>query len=114
MGVDEIRPGMTGYGLTVIHGTQPERFNVEVLEILHNARPQMDMILIRTSDRQGAPPLLERTGSVAGMSGSPIYINDRLIGAYAYGWMFGRDSIAGVTPISTMLAELRRPRRTPP
>lgn len=109
MSADELRPGMTGYGLTVFHGTTPERFPVEVVEVLHNARPQMDMILIRPTH-----PVLERAGTVAGMSGSPIYINDRLIGAYAYGWDFGRETIAGVTPIANMLAALHRPRRTPP
>jgi hypothetical protein len=69
----------------------------------------MDMILIRPTH-----PILERCGTVAGMSGSPIYINDRLIGAYAYGWDFGRETVAGVTPIANMVAELGRTRRTPP
>lgn len=109
MSVDELRPGMTGYGLTVFQGMRPERFSVEVVGVLHNARPRMDMILIRPSH-----PRLEVLGTVAGMSGSPIYINDRLVGAYAYGWEFGRETIAGVTPIANMLAEARRPRRTPP
>ncbi len=109
MDVSEIRPGMRGYGLTVFRGTQPERFDVEVLDILHNHRPQMDMILIRPTH-----PILEHAGTVAGMSGSPIFLNDRMIGAYAYGWEFGRDPVAGVTPIANMLSELHRSRRTPP
>ena len=99
---------MRGYGLTVFRGTHPERFDVEVVDVMHNARPGMDMVLIRTPH-----PLLDRASSVAGMSGSPIYLDDRLLGAYAYGWEFGVDPIAGVTPIANMLAESHRIRRTP-
>ncbi|MEI8259230.1 MAG: hypothetical protein WCJ30_26480, partial [Deltaproteobacteria bacterium] len=76
--------------------------------VMHNARPGMDMVLIRTPH-----PLLNRTSSVAGMSGSPIYVDDRLLGAYAYGWEFGADPIAGVTPIANMLGESHRVRRAP-
>ncbi len=109
MSVDEVRPGMRGYGLTVFRGTRPERFDLEVIGVVHNFRPHMDAILIRPNH-----PITEHAGTVAGMSGSPIYIDGRLVGAYAYGWEFGRDPVAGVTPIEAMLAELRRPRRTPP
>lgn len=109
MSVDEIRPGMRGYGLTVFRGVRPERFDVEVIDVLHRFRPGQDLVLIRPSH-----PQTDHAGVVGGMSGSPIYIHDRLIGAYAYGWEFGRDPVAGVTPIATMRAELRRPRRTPP
>jgi hypothetical protein len=108
MSSDDVRPGMRGYGLTVFRGTRPERFEVEVLDTVHNFRPHMDLILIRPTH-----PTLEHAGTVGGMSGSPIFIEGKLIGAYAYGWEFGRDPVAGVTPIASMLAELRRPRRTP-
>lgn len=108
MDVDDVRPGMRGYGLTVFRGTRPERFDVEVLDTIHNFRPHMDLVLIRPTH-----PTLEHAGTVGGMSGSPIFIEGKLIGAYAYGWEFGRDPVAGVTPIRSMLAELRRPRRTP-
>jgi len=104
MPVSEIQPGMKGYGLTVFRGDRPERFDVEVIDVLRQFRPDQDMVLIRTSH-----PILERAITVAGMSGSPIYLNDRLIGAYAYGWQFGNEPIAGVTPIANMLAELTRP-----
>src|SRR5687768_5775668 len=104
MGVDEVRAGMRGYGLTVFEGTRPERFDIEVIGVLHNFRPDQDLVLIKTPH-----PLLNHAGSVAGMSGSPVYIEDRLIGAYAYGWAFGKDPIAGVTPIATMLREIDRP-----
>ncbi|MGF1469533.1 MAG: hypothetical protein ACFCGT_25710 [Sandaracinaceae bacterium] len=106
IGVDEIRPGMTGYGLTVFRGTTPERFEVEVIDVLHNFRPGQDLILVRTLH-----PILEHATTVGGMSGSPIYLDGRLAGAYAYGWSFGQDPVVGVTPIRNMLAELRRPAR---
>lgn len=104
--VDDIRPGMTGYGLTVFRGTEPERFDVEVIDVLHGFRPDQDLILIRTPH-----PRLEQTKAVGGMSGSPIYIDGKLAGAYAYGWPFGTEPIAGVTPIRNMLQEIDRPYR---
>lgn len=106
MDVSEIRPGMRGYGLTVFRGTTPERFDVEVIDVLHQFRPDQDLILVRTLH-----PILEEAPTVGGMSGSPIYIDDRLIGAYAYGWPFGRHPVAGVTPIANMLREMDRPVR---
>jgi hypothetical protein len=104
MPVSEIHPGMKGYGLTVFQGTKPERFDVEVIDVLKNFRPKQDLILIKTKH-----PRLEITKVVAGMSGSPIYLNDKMIGAYAYGWTFGSEPVAGVTPIANMLSELTRP-----
>ncbi len=104
--VDEIRPGMKGYGLSVFVGSEPERFDVEVIDVLHQFRPNQDLILIRTPH-----PLLDRARGVAGMSGSPIYLDGRLAGAYAYGWSYGIDPVVGVTPIANMLAELERPVR---
>src|SRR6187431_3692221 len=102
--VDQIKKGMKGYGLTVFHGTKPERFDVEVIDVLKNFRPKQDLILVKTKH-----PRLEITKVVAGMSGSPIYLNDKMIGAYAYGWSFGSEPVAGVTPIRNMLDELARP-----
>lgn len=102
--VDEIEPGMKGYGLTVFRGTEPERFDVEVIDVLRNFRPAQDLILLRTPH-----PILDRARGVAGMSGSPIYLDGRLAGAYAYGWPYGTDPVVGVTPIANMLAELKRP-----
>lgn len=109
MPLGEVRPGMRGYGLTVFRGTAPERFDVEVIDVLHGFLARQDLILIRMDH-----PLLDHSGTVGGMSGSPIYINGRLIGALAYGWLFAMDPIAGVTPIETMLEELDRPLRPLP
>ncbi|MCA9602954.1 MAG: hypothetical protein KC417_13055 [Myxococcales bacterium] len=101
--VDQIHPGMKGYGFTVFRGTKPERFDVEVIDVLHDFRPDQPLIVVRTSH-----PILEHAKLVAGMSGSPIYIDGKLAGAYAYGWSFSRDPIAGVTPIANMRAEVKR------
>ncbi len=104
MPVKDIKPGMKGYGLTVFSGTTPERFDVEVIDVLTNFRPRQDLILVKTKH-----PRLEVAKVVAGMSGSPIYINNKMIGAYAYGWTFGAEPVAGVTPIRNMLDDLVRP-----
>lgn len=107
--VRDVRPGMTGYGLTVFKGTHPERFAVRVIGVLRNFLPQMDLILIDSDD-----PRLLHSGVAAGMSGSPIYIDGKLAGALAYGWHFGKDPVAGVTPIERMMADMRRPLRGRP
>jgi hypothetical protein len=104
MPVEDVKPGMKGYGLTVFEGTRPERFDVEVIDVLRNFRPRQDLILIKTHH-----PRLDIAKVVAGMSGSPVFINGKMIGAYAYGWTFGVEPVAGVTPIRNMLAELVRP-----
>lgn len=102
--VSQIRRGMKGYGLTVFEGTRPERFDVEVIDVLKNFRPRQDLILIKTKH-----PRLEVAKVVAGMSGSPVYLENKMIGAYAYGWSFGSEPVAGVTPIENMLEDLVRP-----
>jgi hypothetical protein len=104
MPVSEVRRGMKGYGLTVFEGTKPERFEVEVIDVLRNFRPKQEIFLIKTKH-----PRLEVAKVVAGMSGSPIYINGKMIGAYAYGWTFGAEPVAGVTPIRAMIDELELP-----
>src|SRR4030042_2824750 len=102
--VSEVRPGMKGYGLTVLQGSEVVRFEVEVIDVTKNARPKQDAILVRCSG-QG----LERTRIIAGMSGSPIFLNDRLAGALAFAWEFSLDPIAGVTPIEPTLEDVERP-----
>ncbi len=102
--VSQIRRGMVGYGLTVLHGFKPTRFRVRVIGILHNAFPKQDLIVIMCDD-----PKLAHFGVAAGMSGSPIFFKGRLAGALAYGPVFSKDPIAMVTPIANMLAELKRP-----
>lgn len=96
--VSEIRPGMKGYGLTVFSGLRPEKFEVEVVGVRHRTFADGDMVLCRLIH-----PILKDIGVVAGMSGSPVYVNERLVGAVAYGWTFSREALAGVTPIRDML-----------
>jgi len=98
MFTDEVKPGMKGYGLTVFSGTKIERFDAEIISVIYGIGPRSDTILARIS---GGP--LENTGVIAGMSGSPVYIEGRMIGALAYSWSFSKEAIAGITPIGEML-----------
>ncbi|MGA2173057.1 MAG: SpoIVB peptidase S55 domain-containing protein [Sedimentisphaerales bacterium] len=98
IGIDEIRPGMEAYCLTVYKGTEVEKFGLEVLSVIRNFMPGRDVILVRGTDER-----FIHSGPVAGCSGSPVYIDGRLAGAYAYGWIFSKDPIIGVTPIAEML-----------
>jgi hypothetical protein len=102
--VEKIKKGMKGYGLTVFQGTTPEKFGVEVIDVLQNFRPRQELILVKTMH-----PRLDIAKVVAGMSGSPIYLDGKMAGAYAYGWTFGSEPVAGVTPIRCMLDEMDRP-----
>ena len=109
MASSELRRGMSGFGLTTFQGTEIDTFQVEILGVLKGALgPRMDMILARLS---GGP--LEHTGLIRGMSGSPVYINGRLIGAIAYGWYFSKEPIGGITPIAHMLEVATREHPTP-
>src|SRR6478672_5726810 len=97
--VSEIHAGMHGVAYTVFQGTKPESMGVEVLGILRNANgPKGDIILVRLSGEK-----VEYTGVVAGMSGSPVYLNGKLAGALAFRiGEFSKEPIAGVTPIAEM------------
>jgi len=99
MGVDEIRPGMVGIGRTVFEGTRVEEFKVNILGVLENViGTHRNLILARL---EGGP--LANTGVIAGMSGSPVYIDGRLIGAVSYSLgQFSKEPIAGITPIAEM------------
>jgi SpoIVB peptidase S55 len=98
--VDQIHAGMRGYALTVFQGVKPESMDVEVLGVLHNVNgPKGDIILIRLHGTK-----VEYTGVVAGMSGSPVYLDGKLAGALAFRiGEFSKEPIAGVTPIADML-----------
>ena len=99
--VDQVRRGQTGYGLSVFAGTEPERFEVEVLGVVRNDNPGSSFILARL--RGGPEPgTLERTGVIRGMSGSPVFIDDKLVGAVAFSWAFVEEAVAGITPIEEM------------
>jgi len=96
--VDEVRPGMEAYCLTVFKGTEVEKFSLEVVSVIHNFRPGLDAILVRGTDER-----FIQAGAVAGCSGSPVYIDGRLAGALAFAWTYSKEPIYGVTPIADML-----------
>ena len=100
MTVDQVRPGMKGVAYTVFQGTQPEAMEVEILGVLKDVNgPKSDVILVRL---RGDRP--EYSGVVAGMSGSPVYVDGKLLGALAFRiGQFAKEPIAGVTPIAEML-----------
>ena len=93
-----VRAGMKGYGLTVLHGSLVERFDVEVLGIVPNTLGRSQIIV-----RVGGLGL-EKTGILAGMSGSPVYFEGRLAGAVSATWGFAKEPVGAVTPIESMLA----------
>ncbi len=100
---DQVRSGMKGVGRTVFKGTQVETFDVEIVGTLPNIGPHQNLILGRCS---GGP--LAGTGVLAGMSGSPVFVDGKLIGAVAYSWGFAKEAIAGITPADEMLAAASR------
>lgn len=103
MPLSEVRAGMQGVGRTVFEGARVDPFGVRILGVLENALgPRQSVILARL---EGGP--LAETGVIAGMSGSPVFVNDRLVGAVAYAFPFGKQPIAGITPISEMIEATR-------
>ena len=97
IGLDEVKIGQRGYGLSVFAGGEPERFDVEVIGVMRNVSPDMSYILARLSGRG-----LESSGVAAGMSGSPVFLDGRLAGAVSFGWPFSKEAICGITPIDLM------------
>jgi hypothetical protein len=109
MPIEEIRPGMVGVGRTVFEGSTLQDFKVQILGVLRNVMgPKRDLILARL---EGGP--LANTGVAQGMSGSPVYIDGRLIGAVSYSiGAFSKEPIAGITPIAEMKDATTLPRRS--
>jgi len=101
---DELKPGMKGFGRTVMSGNKIETFQLEVLGIMRNSySPKQDVILVRCSGLN-----LEHSGIIRGMSGSPCYVwnesgEPRMFGALAYGWSFNKDPVCGIQPITQMI-----------
>ncbi len=100
--VKDLRPGMKGVGKTVMVGTKLEEFGAEVLGVMRDVSPGRDMVLCRLTGCN-----LEHAGIIQGMSGSPIYIDGKLLGAVAFAWEFAKDPIAGVTPFQQMVQYVR-------
>jgi hypothetical protein len=97
--LEDIRPGMKGIGWTCYQGSTPEEFQVEILGVLRGINPGASAVLARFSG-----PHLEKTGIFEGMSGSPVYIDGKLLGAVAYSFSFTKEAIGGITPITEMVA----------
>jgi hypothetical protein len=97
--LEDLRPGMRGVARTVFSGTETEEFAVEILGVLPGfPGPRQSAIIARLSGSN-----VEKTGVFAGMSGSPVYIDGRLVGAIAFSFPFSKEPIAGITPIKQMI-----------
>jgi hypothetical protein len=97
--LEELRPGMKGVARTVFSGTEPQEFGVEILGVLPGfPAPRQSAIIARLSGANA-----EKTGVFGGMSGSPVYVDGRIIGAIAFSFPFSKEPIAGITPIKQMI-----------
>jgi sugar lactone lactonase YvrE len=103
MPVGQVRPGMKGYGLTVFRGTKIERFGFEVISVMPKMNSGRPLILVRLS---GGPITGRGAFGIQGMSGSPCYVNNRLIGAFAYAYAFPKEPVGMLTPIEDMAEAL--------
>ncbi|MBA2378239.1 MAG: hypothetical protein H0V76_01535, partial [Blastocatellia bacterium] len=100
MPLSDVREGMRGTAKTVFRGNIPEDFNVEILGIVPGGiGPKQDLIVGRISGGQA-----DRTAVFAGMSGSPVYIDGKLVGAISYSFPFSKEAICGITPIEQMVS----------
>ncbi|MCR9165007.1 MAG: SpoIVB peptidase S55 domain-containing protein [Nannocystaceae bacterium] len=97
MPVSDVKPGMRGHAVTVFKGEQTDKFEVEIVDVIHNYLPKQDAVLFRSND-----PRLEHSSIVGGMSGSPIFIDGKLVGALSYGWPFNKDALGALTPMVNM------------
>ena len=104
----DVRAGQHGVGRTVFSGSRIEEFQVEILGVLENIGPKQSIILARLS---GGP--LAQTGVMQGMSGSPVYIDGKLVGAVALGFELAKEAICGIRPIEEMLRVEPEPRSEP-
>lgn len=97
--LEDLRPGMKGLARTVFVGSEPQEFAVEILGVLPGfTGPRQSTIIAKLSG-----PGVDKTGVFAGMSGSPVFIDDRLVGAIAYSFPFSKEPICGITPIKQMI-----------
>ncbi|MBP1596874.1 MAG: hypothetical protein H6Q05_2251 [Acidobacteria bacterium] len=96
--VEDLRPGMKGIGKTCFQGSKPEEFQVEILGVMRRVTPGSDAVLARLSGGQ-----LAQVGVFEGMSGSPVFIEGKLLGAVAFSFPFAKEAIAGITPITQMV-----------
>ncbi len=98
--LEKVQRGQTAYALSTIAGTTPERFTFEVVSVVHNFLQKQDIILVKSDD-----PKLAVSGIWAGMSGSPLYIDDKLACAISYNFRFNKTALGGCTPLVYMKKE---------
>ena len=106
--LSKVARGQTGYGMTTFAGTRPERFTFEVISVVKNFLPKQDIILVKSDD-----PKLQVSGFWQGSSGSPLYIDDKLVCAFSYGFRFNKIAMGGCTPIEYMKKDGEAYRRRP-
>ncbi len=107
--VEDLRPGMKGVARSVFSGSEPEPFELEILGVLDGfTGPRQSTIIARLSGANVA-----RTGVFAGMSGSPVFIDNKLVGAIAYSFPFAKEPICGITPIKQMIDIFERGKEKP-
>ncbi|MFN0112902.1 MAG: SpoIVB peptidase S55 domain-containing protein [Blastocatellia bacterium] len=98
--VEQVKPGMRAIGYTVFTGGEPKKFELEILGVLTSfPNPGQNAVLSKLLGDE-----LNHTGVFQGMSGSPVYIDGKLLGAVAFGYQFAKDPIAGITPIKDMIS----------
>jgi hypothetical protein len=107
--LEDVRPGMKGTAGTVFSGTEPQDFGVEILGVLPGyPGPRQSLIIGKLSGAN-----VEKTGVFAGMSGSPVYIDGKIVGAIAFSFPFSKEPIAGITPIQQMIDIFEKGSATP-
>src|SRR5499427_1732517 len=107
--LEDLKPGMKGVARTVFSGSEPEEFGLEILGVLNGyTGPRQSTIIAKLSG-----PNVDRTGVFAGMSGSPVFIDNKLVGAIAYSFPFAKEPICGITPIKQMIDIFERANEKP-
>src|SRR5258705_5736591 len=97
--LEDLKPGMKGVARTVFSGSEPQEFGIEILGVLNGyTGPRQSTIIAKLSGSN-----VDRTGVFAGMSGSPVFIDNKLVGAIAYSFPFSKEPICGITPIQQMI-----------
>lgn len=110
MPLDQIKAGMKGKGKSVFEESKIEEFDVEILGVMGNpSQPKKNVILAKLRGKS-----VDNAGVISGMSGSPVYIDGKLIGAVAFNFPYSKEAIAGITPIAEMLAISEEKERPPP
>lgn len=107
--LSKVQRGQTGYGMTTFAGTTPEKFTFEVVSVVHNFLPKQDIILVKSDD-----PKMQTSGFWQGMSGSPLYLDGKLLCAFSYGFRFNKVALGGCTPIEYMKKDGDAYRRNAP